>query len=138
MLRENEVGIVQARSFSLRGKADWSPSVGLDEHRRKKFFKLARFSVPGAGWISPNVRAHADSFSAGWTVGATCDLREVHGATAAVVFRRWRDAMFEGPFGRSPEWIKLAEPSSSGTVRFHLSLKQWLHVQPPPFREHKD
>jgi len=32
----------------------------------------------------------------------------------------------------------LAEPSSSGTVRFHLSLKQWLHVQPPPFREHKD
>ena len=82
--------------------------------------------------------AHADSFSSGWTVVATCDLREVHGATAAVVFRRWRDAMFEGPFGRSPEWIKLAEPSSSGTVRFHLSLKQWLHVQPPPFREHKD
>jgi len=100
------------------------------------------------------VRAHADSFSAGWTVGATCDLREVHGATAAVALThppnpgraktrpfprwRWRDAMFEGPFGRSPEWIKLAEPSSSGTVRFHLSLKQWLHVQPPPFREHKD
>ena len=46
--------------------------------------------------------------------------------------------MSEGPFGRSPGRTKLAEPSSSGTVRFHLSLKQWLHVQPPPFRKHKD
>ena len=69
---------------------------------------------------------------------ASCDLRWMQRLIAAVVFRRWRDAMFEGPFGRSPGRTKLAEPSSSGTVRFHLSLKQWLHVQPPPFREHKD
>ena len=40
--------------------------------------------------------------------------------------------------GLSTSDTKLAEPSSSGTVRFHLSLKQWLHVQPPPFREAKD
>ena len=40
--------------------------------------------------------------------------------------------------GLSTSATKLAEPSSSGTVRFHLSLKQWLHVQPPPFPEHKD
>ena len=46
--------------------------------------------------------------------------------------------MSEGPFGRSPGRSKLAEPSSGGIVRFHLSLKQWLHVQPSTFREHKD
>jgi hypothetical protein len=39
--------------------------------------------------------------------------------------------------GLSTSAPKLTEPSSSGAVRFHLSLKQWLHVQPPPFREHK-
>ena len=44
--------------------------------------------------------------------------------------RRRRDAVFEGPFGRSPDRTKLAEPSSGGAVQFHLSLKQWLHVQP--------
>ena len=100
------------------GQADWSPTARLDEHRPKNLSKLARFSVPGAAWISPNVRAHADSFSAGWTVGATCDLREVHGATAAVVFRRWRDAMFEGPLGQSPGRTKFAEPSNDRAVRF--------------------
>jgi hypothetical protein len=46
--------------------------------------------------------------------------------------------MSEGPFGRSPGRTKLAEPSSSGAVRFYVSLKQWLPVQPPPYREHKD
>ena len=52
-----------------------------------------------------------------------CDLRGVQGVVTPIASWRWRDAV---------------EPSSSGAVRFHLSLKQWLHVQPPPFREHKD
>ena len=71
-----------------------------------------------------------------WEPPASCEK-----CTAPLLrslFGRWRDAMSEGPFGRSPGRTKLAEPSSSGTVRFHLSLKQWLHVQPPPLREHKD
>jgi hypothetical protein len=60
------------------------------------------------------------------------DLRGVHGPVTAVAFspsptlhaprralvpRRWRDAMSEGPFGRSPGRTKLAEPSSDRDMR---------------------
>jgi hypothetical protein len=31
--------------------------------------------------------------------GTTWDLRGVHGAAAAVDLYRWRDALFDGPFG---------------------------------------
>ncbi len=32
--------------------------------------------------------------------------------------RRWRDAVFEGPFGRSPEGTKFAEPKNDRAMRF--------------------
>ncbi len=74
-------------------------------------------------------------FSSGWTVGATCVLREVRGATAAVAL--WAmaspslkvrsDEVQDGPSWRAKQQRHRA---------FHLSLKQWLHVQPPPLREH--
>jgi hypothetical protein len=37
---------------------------------------------------------------------------------------RWRDAVFEGPFGRSPGRIKFGEPSSGRAVRLHSSPEQ--------------
>jgi len=36
--------------------------------------------------------------------------------------KRWRDAMFEGPFGRSPGRTKFAEPSNDRAVRF---IQRW-------------
>ena len=33
--------------------------------------------------------------------------------------KRWRDAVFEGPFGRSPGRNEFAEPSNDKAVRFH-------------------
>ena len=93
--------------------------------------RLMNAFLQGAAWINPYVRAHLflSPRVGRWEPPATCER-----CTAPLLrslFRRWRDAMSEGPFGRSPGRTKLAEPSSSGTVRFHLSLKQWLHVQPP-------
>jgi hypothetical protein len=35
--------------------------------------------------------------------------------------RRWRDAVFEGPFGRSPGRSKFAEPSSERVLRFTIA-----------------
>jgi hypothetical protein len=32
--------------------------------------------------------------------------------------------MFEDPFGRRPEWIKFAEPSSDNALRFYSSLSR--------------
>jgi len=37
--------------------ARWLSTAHLDEHRPKNLSKLARFSVQGAAWISPTVRA---------------------------------------------------------------------------------
>ena len=48
---------------------------------------------------------------------------------AAVASWRWRDALFEGPFGQSPGRTKFAEPSSYRAVRFHPSLSKG--DQPP-------
>ena len=55
------------------------------------------------------------------------DLRWMHGAVAVVASWRWRDAVFEDPFGRSPEWIKFAEPSSDSAMRF---IQRWSRRQP--------
>jgi len=40
--------------------------------------------------------------------------------------------MFEDPFGRSPEWIKFAEPSSDNALRFtHRLSREWpIHLTP--------
>src|SRR5688572_23404798 len=84
-----------------------------------------------------NVRA-LYLLSSCWTVEPPATCERCTAPLLRSLCSRWRNAMSEGPFGRSPGRTKLAEPSSSGTGRFHLSLKQWLHVQPPPFREHKD
>ena len=79
------------------------------------------------------------SFAGRWMV-AFCDLRVVHDLVAAVAILthptpgraktrpfprwRWRDAVFEGPFGRSPGRTKLAEPSRDRVMRFHPSPEQ--------------
>ena len=58
--------------------------------------------------------------------------------------KRWRDAMFEGPFGRSPGRTKFAEPSNDRAMRF---IQRWSRSRPSTFcapfwcaafREHKD
>jgi len=76
--------------------------------------------------MSPIVRA---LFFSRWMVEppATCD-----GCMAKLlrsIFRRWRDALFEGPFGQSPGRTKLRSQLQHA-VQFHRSLMQWFHVQP--------
>jgi hypothetical protein len=44
--------------------------------------------------------------------------------------KRWRDAMFEGPFGRSPGRTKFAETSSDRAVRF---IQRWSKRRPSTF-----
>ena len=53
-------------------------------------------------------------------------MRLVRGqrAVTAIASSRWRDALFEDPFGGSPEWIKFAEPSSDTALQFYPSLEQ--------------
>ena len=68
-------------------------------------------------------------FPAGWMVEppATCE-----GCIAKLlrsIFRRWRDALFVGPFGQSPGRTKLRSQQQRA-VRFHRSQVQWFHVQP--------
>jgi hypothetical protein len=43
---------------------------------------------------------------------------------------RWRDATFEGPFGRSPGRTKFAEPSNDRAVRF---IQRWSKRRPSTF-----
>ena len=38
--------------------------------------------------------------------------------------------MFEDPFGRSPEWIKFAEPSTDTALRFYPSPEQGTAYPP--------
>ena len=40
--------------------------------------------------------------------------------------------MFEDPFGRSPEWIKFAEPRSDNALRFPPSREQGMAYPPNP------
>jgi len=40
--------------------------------------------------------------------------------------------MFEDPFGRSPEWIKFAEPSSDTALRFTTRLSRKWPIHPTP------
>jgi hypothetical protein len=104
---------------------------------KNDLFKLAALHRSSLGQSKRACARYFFSPAVGWwQPPASCER-----CTALLLrslFGRWRDAMSEGPFGRSPGRTKLAEPSSSGTVRFHVSLKQWLDVQPPPFRGHKD
>jgi hypothetical protein len=41
--------------------------------------------------------------------------------------RRWRDAVFEGSFGRSPERTKFAEPKNDTAMRF---IHNWSRRRP--------
>src|ERR1044071_4447031 len=63
----------------------------------------ARFSVLPSLLISLTNREE-------WPPDVTCDGSH---DLCRVVARRWRDAVFEDPFGRSPGWIKFAEPNTS-------------------------
>ena len=66
----------------------------------------------------------------GWSLA--CDLRGVkpQRTISAIASWRWRDAMFEDPFGRSQEWIKFAEPSADSALRFYPSLEQGMAYPP--------
>ena len=68
---------------------------------------------------------------------AFCDLRWMHGSVVVLAASDGETPCLKVRSTKSGR-TKLAEPISSGTVRFHLSLKQRLHVQPPTLREHKD
>ena len=54
------------------------------------------------------------------------DLRRVHGLVTVVALAM-ASAVFEGPFGRSPERSKLAEPNCDRAMRFHPALEQRRH-----------
>ena len=41
--------------------------------------------------------------------------------------RRWRDAVFEGPFGRSPEGTKFAEPKNDRADAVYPALSRMVH-----------
>ena len=45
--------------------------------------------------------------------------------------RRWRDAVFEGPFGRSPGLSKFVEPRRRQSHAVHPALKQRVHHPSP-------
>jgi hypothetical protein len=45
---------------------------------------------------------------------------------------RWRDAVFEGPFRRSPGWTEFAEPSSDRALRLLIAgAEAIIHLQSP-------
>jgi hypothetical protein len=81
-----------------------------------------------------------------WIVHA-CDLRGAQCAVTAIARShppnpgaprrafsqgRWRDAMFEDPFGRSPGWIKFAESSGDTALRFAPRLSSEAYPPRPP------
>jgi hypothetical protein len=51
-------------------------------------------------------------------IALACDLRGAQRAVTAIASWRGRDAVLEGPFGRSPGWIQFAEPSGDTALRF--------------------
>src|SRR6478752_4941956 len=136
--RGGEDGVLSATCCSLllssAMRADWSLTARLDEHRHINYpSKLARFTCYGSGWRRFR------------------DLRWMHGPVVVVAILtrqtdrslcnrlpgtrpfpswRWRDAMFEGPFGRSPGRIKFAEPSNDRAVRF---IQRWSRRRPSAF-----
>src|SRR6478752_5794775 len=85
-----------------------------------------------------------------WMV-ASCDLRWVHGLWLGSPFSpaqpwsrqdapfprwRWRDAVFEDPFGRSHGWIKFAEPRSDRPCGFTIAEQQAaIHFQLQTYAE---
>ena len=87
--------------------------------------KLYRFATcpnynPGPDDSYPDLRPRllVVTFRDDTHIAPSCDLRGLHGSMAAVASWRWRDALFEGPFGRSPGRTKFAEPSSDRAMRF--------------------
>src|SRR5215813_6051590 len=60
---------------------------------------------------------------------AACDLRWVQPCRCGRLWR-WRDVLFEGPFGPWSRTERVAEPSSERAVGFHSSLSRG---HPPPF-----
>ena len=60
-----------------------------------------------------------------------CDLRRMHGRVVCGRRRRWRDAMFEGPFRRSPGRTKFSEPKNDTAMRF---IRRWSSRRPSTSR----
>ena len=115
----------QACSFSLRARADWSPTARTfspartprtprrafcpGEHRLKKFSKLARSPLE--------------------VDGRSCDLRWVQGLSLRSPMAMTR-RLFEGPFGRSPGRNKLRSQAARGPCGFTHRGSRGDH--PPP------
>lgn len=101
-------------------RADWSLTARSFFTRPPRRFKTRLSQGSTALQMPPSKFARCRfSHTRGWITA--CVLREWQGPIAAVASGRWRDALFEGPFGRSPERTKLAEPSSDRAMRFHLA-----------------
>ena len=89
---------------------DSSPTARLDEHRIIWSLRARWFPSPMDVDVS---------------VDAIC------GGCMALSFRsperRWRDAVFEGPFGHSPGRTKFAEPINDTAMRF---IHRWSTTRP--------
>ena len=113
--------------FSLL-KADARHLKICDCDARPACFRMASIWAPGS---------YSSAHGSGWWPHATCDGCTAYGCgrhshppnpgrakTRPFPRWRWRDAVFEDPFGRSHGWIKFAEPRSDTALQFYPSLEQ--------------